>query len=126
MSQVPPGPPSGQYNREELQTIASRQKMIMICILIYIAAIIIQFALPPEVRPMLGLGVLAVVVAAAVFIFLLATKLYGTGLGIVLGILTLIPLIGLIVLLIVNGKATGILKSHGIDVGLLGAKGPIQ
>ena len=31
------------------------------------------------------------------------------------------PYIGLIVLLVVNGKATGILKQNGIKVGLLGA-----
>jgi len=40
---------------------------------------------------------------------------------VLLGILTLIPCIGLIVLLVVNGKATGILKQNGIKVGLLGA-----
>lgn len=43
------------------------------------------------------------------------------GLGIVLGILTLIPCIGLIVLLVINGKATGVLRENGIGVGLLGA-----
>jgi hypothetical protein len=40
----------------------------------------------------------------------------------VLGILTLIPLVGLIVLLIVNGKATNLLREDGIHVGLLGAR----
>ena len=35
-------------------------------------------------------------------------KVYSTGLGIVLGLLTLIPCVGLIVLLIVNGKATSV------------------
>jgi hypothetical protein len=42
--------------------------------------------------------------------------------GVVLGILTLIPCVGLIVLLIINSKATGILKKNGVRVGLLGAK----
>jgi hypothetical protein len=40
----------------------------------------------------------------------------------VLGVLALIPLVGLIVLLIVNGKATKILREHGVRVGLMGAK----
>ena len=54
--------------------------------------------------------------------FSLATvKVYGTGLGIFLGILCLVPLIGLIVLLAVNGKETRVLKQNGIKVGLLGA-----
>ncbi len=50
---------------------------------------------------------------------MLAIKVYGTGLGIVPGVLSFVPLIGLIVLLVVNGKATGLLKQNGIKVGLL-------
>jgi hypothetical protein len=42
--------------------------------------------------------------------------------GVVLGILTLIPCIGLIALLIINGKATAVLKNHGIKVGFFGAR----
>jgi len=60
------------------------------------------------------------VVAAAVFVFLLAVKLY-EGLGVALGVLTLIPLVGLIVLLVVNQKATGTLQANGYKVGFLGA-----
>ena len=56
-----------------------------------------------------------------VFVFLLAIKVYSTGIGVLLGILALIPCIGLLVLLVVNIKATGILKKNGIKVGLLGA-----
>jgi len=41
---------------------------------------------------------------------------------IVLGVLSLVPLIGLLVLLVVNGKATNILRQNDIKVGLLGAK----
>lgn len=61
------------------------------------------------------------VIVATVFVFLLSIKVYGTGLGIVLGVLTLIPCVGLIVLLVVNGKATSVLSRNGIRVGLLGA-----
>ena len=56
-----------------------------------------------------------------VLVFLLATKVYGTALGVLLGILTLVPCVGLIVLLIVNGKATSVLRQNGHRVGLLGA-----
>jgi hypothetical protein len=62
---------------------------------------------------------------------MLAIGIYNTALGIVLGILTLVPLVlgiltlvplvGLLVLLAVNNKATTILRSHGLKVGLLGA-----
>lgn len=69
----------------------------------------------------LALLLLPVGITATVGVFLLATKLYSVGPGIALGILTLIPRVGLVVLLIINAKATGVLKKHGIAVGLLGA-----
>ncbi len=105
----------------DLKAIASFQKGIIFCILIYLGAVGAQFALPPQLRPIMGLGVLVLGVVSTVFVFRLAMRIYSTGVGIVLGILTLIPCIGLIVLLIVNSKATGILKENGITVGLLGA-----
>ena len=108
-------------SREDLRSVAKFQKGILVCILIYFVVVIGQFALPVQIRPFVGLGVLAVGIAGAVFVFLLSIKIYGTGLGIVLGILSLVPLVGLVVLLIVNGKATGVLKQNGIKVGLLGA-----
>ena len=108
-------------SREDLRGVAKAQKGILVCILLYFAAVISQFVLPSEVMLFVAIGMLIVGVAAAVFVFSLAIKVYGQGLGIVLGILSLIPCVGLIVLLIVNGKATGILKQNGVKVGLLGA-----
>lgn len=107
--------------REDLRSVAKSQKGIVVCILIYLVAIFGQFAIPSEVRPLVGLGILLVGLTGAVFVFMLAIKVYGTGLGIVLGILSLVPCVGLIVLLVVNGKATSILRQNGIKVGLLGA-----
>ncbi len=107
---------------EDLRAVAFYQRGVIFCILGYFVAIAAQFALPAELVFLLGLGVLAVVLAGAVFVFLLAIKVYGVGLGILFGILTLIPLIGLVVLLIINGKATKVLRQNGIKVGLLGAK----
>jgi hypothetical protein len=81
-----------------------------------------MFVAPPGLILLVRVIGGAASLAGAIFVFLLATKLYGTGGGIALGILTLVPLLGLIILLIINGKATGILKKHGILVGFLGAK----
>jgi len=108
-------------SREDLRSVAKSQKGILVCILVYLVAVGAQFAMPPELRLLLGLGVLVVGIAGTVFVFLLATKVYGTGVGVLLGILAMIPCIGLLVLLVVNGKATAILKQNGIKVGLLGA-----
>lgn len=107
--------------REDLRSVAKSQKGILVCILIYLVAVFGQFALPPGIRSLVGFAVLIVGLAGAVFVFMLAIKVYGTALGIVLGILSLVPLVGLLILLVVNGKATGILKQNGIKVGLLGA-----
>jgi hypothetical protein len=52
---------------------------------------------------------------------LLAIKVYSPRFVVLLAILMLIPGIGLVVLLVVNGKATRILEQNGIRVGLLGA-----
>ena len=108
-------------SREDLKAVARYQKGILVCILIYLIAMIGQFAIPADFRPLIGLGILVVGLVGTVFVFLLAIKVYSTGVGVLLGILALIPCIGLIALLVVNGKATGILKQNGINVGLLGA-----
>ena len=129
MNENPYQPPSAESNivgvksgtREDLRKVAQYQKGILVCILIYLIAVIFQFAIPAELRPIIGVGVLFVGLTGTVFVFLLAIKVYSTAVGVLLGILTLIPCIGLIVLLIVNGKATGILKQNGVKVGLLGA-----
>jgi len=70
---------------------------------------------------LVGLGYIAVVITAAVCVFLLAIQLHGIAIGVLLGILALIPCLGLFVLLALSVRATGILKRHGIHVGLFGA-----
>lgn len=87
-------------------------------------ALLGQVAIPPSMRTILFAAGIVLIVVAAVFVAQLAMELYGKGPGIIFGILTLIPLVGLVVLLIVNGKATSVLKENGLDVGLLGAKVP--
>ena len=109
-------------SREDLRAVAKYQKGILVCILIYLIAVFGQFALPVELRFILALGVVLVAIAGAVFVFLLAIKVYGAGLGTLFGILSLVPLLGLLVLLIINGKATTILRQNGIKVGFMGAK----
>jgi hypothetical protein len=111
-------PPGGV----DILAVAKRQRAILLCILSYLALVMLQFALPPNLRLVLALLAFVVSITGAVFVFMLALTVYSTGVGIVLGILTLIPIVGLIVLLVINGKATTILRQHGIQVGLLGAR----
>jgi hypothetical protein len=110
--------------RNDLRNIAVRQKAIQFCILGYLLfGLLTAFrVVPPPLSLITLLGALASIATGAVFVFMLALALYSTAAGIILGILSLIPVLGLLVLLIVNGKATSVLRQHGIQVGLLGAK----
>ncbi len=108
--------------RAHLTAVASAQKGILVCILIYFCVAGARFAVPPEMQLWVALGLIPLGLVATVFVFVLALRVYGQAAGIVLGILTLVPLVGLVVLLIVNQKATALLKEAGVHVGLLGAR----
>jgi hypothetical protein len=104
-----------------LRQVASRQRAIMLCILGYIAAYVLMFLTPSPINLVFAVAVIGLSITAAVFVFMLSLSVYNTTVGIVMGILTLIPIVGLITLLIINGKATRTLRAHGIHVGLRGA-----
>jgi hypothetical protein len=65
-------------------------------------------------------GVIAI--TAAIFVFTLAVKVYSTAVGVFMGILTLVPVIGLLALVILNQKAITVLKDGGVRMGFMGAK----
>ena len=114
-------PRRGKLSRATLRGVAGNQKAIILCILVYLCLIPAQFAIPEEFRNFVALALIPLGLTATVFVFMLATKVYTTATGVILGILTLVPCVGLIVLLIINAKATRILKANGIRVGLFGA-----
>jgi hypothetical protein len=107
--------------REGLLSVARYQKGIIACIGIYLIVATLQFAFPPELRFFLGLAVLGVSLVGAVFTFLLSIRVYGIAIGILMGILALVPCAGLIVLLLINLRATKVLTQNGIRVGFFGA-----
>jgi len=108
-------------SRDDLRNVARCQQGILVCISVYLLALVGRFLLSPELAPLVNIGAIFGGVGGAVCVFLFAIKTYGTGRAIVLGILSLVPLIGLIILLVVSEKVTNILKQNGIKVGLLGA-----
>jgi hypothetical protein len=115
---------SGEHR--DVRAVAVYQKGILVCILVYLLSIFAQiggqFVVPAPLVLLFGLLGLAAGLAGTVFVFLLSTKVFGVALGILLGILTIVPCLGLLVLLIINGKATNVLRQNGHRVGLLGAK----
>ena len=82
-------------------------------------------ALPsPMVAVATNAVLLAVVVAhvtAAVFTFKLASELNSTASGIILDLGSLLWCLGLLVMMVVSGKASTVLKRHGVRVGFFGA-----
>jgi hypothetical protein len=108
--------------RSDLRSVALYQRGIMICILVYFGCIVGSFLAPSnELKLVVGIALLFDFLVAMIFVFLLSIKVYGVGLGIVFGFGSLVPCINLIVLLVINSKATSILKDNGIKVGFLGA-----
>ncbi|MEM7626252.1 MAG: hypothetical protein AAF333_11705 [Planctomycetota bacterium] len=75
----------------------------------------------PEAMNVIQLVYLLAALASLTFIILLAAKLYSIGIAVMFGILGLIPLVGLIILLSVNNKATQALREAGYEVGFWGA-----
>jgi hypothetical protein len=115
---------AGRYylTLEGLRSIAFYQRMILICILVYLTFAIGMFFVPPVLRIVFVVVFGLSAITAAVFVFFLSIRVYGIALGIILGICTLIPWAGLLVLLIINGRATAELTRHDIRVGLMGAR----
>lgn len=108
----------------DLVKIASRQKRLLVCILIYLLAAASLFLVPLSVRPIIGTIMFVACVIAAIYSGLLAAELYNkVGTGVLIGILTWVPFLGLVLLLVINAKATTLLKNSGLKVGLLGVKG---
>jgi predicted RNA-binding Zn-ribbon protein involved in translation (DUF1610 family) len=122
----------GGGTSEKVKQIAREQKNLMYCILFYLIASIGSGVVNASAGPgprnepsiiglVVGLVALVAIIAAVVFVIRLAAKLYSTGMAIVYGILTIIPCVGLIIMLVVNGAATKLLKENGVKVGFMGA-----
>jgi hypothetical protein len=109
---------------EELRQIASYQRGVILCILVQILANVAYFALL-KTNPLLAVipsvVALCAIIAGVVFAILLAIRVYSTGAGIVMGLLGIIPCVGLVMLLIINQAATKRLTENGIKVGFFGA-----
>ncbi len=113
----------GDGKEYKAEAVASGQKIIIYAILVYFVTIVGQILLGPMVGilglVMLVLGVIGIVkLTQGLGYSVLATILYI--------IAMIIPLVGLLLLLHLNGKATKLLKENGYRVGLMGASKPVQ
>jgi hypothetical protein len=86
-----------------------------------LVCLVALLVVPFEYRLYVLIPTVAVGLTAVASVFVLAMKVYNIGLGILVGIGTMLGYIGLLVLLMVNQKATRILKDNGNHVGFFGA-----
>ncbi len=121
----------------DVQGVAKNQKIVIWIILVRLLLIVGGVAVAMMLggggqgsQASLGAMVLAMrlvqlvtFVLSIVFIVLLMTAMRTQVLWRVLAAIGLIiPLVGLIILLVVNGKATALLRANGYTVGLMGAR----
>ena len=106
---------------EDIQRVASGQKLIIYAILLNLVTIAIAFVLPvPIIAILLNLASLVMSIIGIVRL--------GRGLGmavvsrVLLVLLMFVPLINVITLLVINSRATRRLRDAGYTVGLMGAR----
>jgi hypothetical protein len=127
-----------EMDEERLQRLGSGQKLAIYAILIYLVAIVVRTGLSstplsPGTQGLLaavgsGLLIMAGGLAALVMSLMGVWKMgYGLGIGTILRVVMLIfmivPIINILLLLIVNARATRKLRQAGYKVGFLGVSG---
>ncbi|HEU4952529.1 MAG TPA: hypothetical protein VFT46_11295 [Holophagaceae bacterium] len=103
----------------DLQAVARAQRMVLFSVL---ASLVSNGLLrATDISPLLSLPtVLAVAIFSIWCVHRLCQALHTRSLGWILAMF--LPLLNLICLVILNQRATSVLKAHGIAVGLMGAK----
>jgi hypothetical protein len=114
-------PKTPSVNRVE--TIANRQRHLLLFILVSTFFAGPMLLILSSIDPFLFFFTIFVLDVGWIIIAMsLSFSCYEEkSVGAILSILTILPLVGWIFVLIINGKATSILKANGMKVGLLGA-----
>ena len=107
--------------REELISVAKNQKTLGICILVCLVMFVSLFFADPINMVTNGIYLFIGSIVAAVYAFPLAEKFYGSGLAYLLAFLTVIPGLGLLIMLMTFNSARRYLVRNGVRVGLFGA-----
>jgi hypothetical protein len=123
-----------EIDEERLERLRSGQKLAIYAILIYLVTLIVQMSLagaahgPGGLMAASGLLFITGGLAALIMSFMGVWKMgYGLGVGTILRVVMLIflivPFINILLLLIVNARATRKLRQAGYKVGFLGVSG---
>ncbi|MBP5586974.1 MAG: hypothetical protein J6Y92_11555 [Lentisphaeria bacterium] len=111
------------FTKEQIIAIAKNQKYVLIFLLFRIISYLLMCGMAGNVLEQLfRLLALMFSILTVIFFVKLMIALKTAAVWVVIrAVLSFIPIIGLVVLLVVNSKATKVLKSAGIEIGLLGA-----
>jgi hypothetical protein len=125
-----------EMDQERVQRLRSGQKLAIYAILIYLVTLIVQMSLAgaphspraPGLLMASGFVLMAGGLAALIMSLMGVWKMgYGLGVGTILRVVMLIfmivPVINILLLLIVNARATRKLRQAGYKVGFLGVSG---
>lgn len=116
------GPSIADLNH--LLGIAKAQRGLMLGILGYLASIVLVFVLGMNSEGSAAIPGLLMLISglfALVFLIVLTYRMSGVIFAIIIGICSLIPFVGILVMLVISGRASKKLKQAGFKIGLLGA-----
>lgn len=114
-------------SREELRKIATAQRQVNLAVLFYLCFVPLNLWLASiaEKEPIAAIAQLVIALGLLAFCILSVYRLASIFRGKVIAVIhafgMLVPLLGLLLLLVNNQKATEIMRKNGIKVGLLGA-----
>ncbi len=124
-----PAPMPEQYcvvNGVDLRSVARGQRVLLWLVLLMIGINILVTAsplMPPLVAALVALFFLCGTVVTMVQVVSLSWAMKtNAGIILILGLLTLAPCANLLVLLVVSGKATNLLRKAGLRVGFMGVR----
>ena len=103
--------------KDDLRKVAVYQRGMILCILLNIIIYILTLVTGSGI---LQIAFFILAIVQLVFVFGLARRTYNFAVAILLTILSLFPCLGLMILFIVNQRATKVLTENGIPVGFLG------
>jgi hypothetical protein len=111
--------------REKLRRVARYQQWVLYALLgqivVYVMVLVLQGAGFYGASQLASLLFVPLAVFSMVAVFLLGKELLHIALAVICTVLMIVPCVSLLVLLVINGRATRLLQERGIKVGLLGA-----
>jgi hypothetical protein len=113
---------AGSADREQLRRVAKRQQRVLYVLLaqIVIYFLLLSFQAADAMRGILGVAFLVLAVFGIVAVFLLAKEVMHIAIAVICTLLMFVPCISLLVLMVVNGRATKLLQKNGLKVGFMG------